>query len=338
MINAEHDKRYMRRALQLALNGNGHVSPNPMVGAVIVAPDGRIIGEGWHRKYGGPHAEVNAVDSVSEADKNLLKKSTIYVTLEPCSHYGKTPPCAELLIKCGIARVVIGAGDPNPRVAGKGISMLKDAGIDVVTGILEAESIALNKKFMTAHRLRRPFITLKWARSADGFMDVHRSQDEPPARFSTPLTQQVVHQRRALHDAIAVGAGSILADNPSLNVRLIAGNNPIPIIFDRHGLIDKQNCKIYDYAIHITDKTELKDVLSNLFIEKGITSILVEGGAGLLKEFINNDLWDEAYEEISPETLGNNGCVEAPTIEGGICLAKEKCNSINFYSHNFNAF
>lgn len=164
------DERYMRRALQLAANGCGHVSPNPMVGAVVVAPDGRIIGEGWHRHYGGPHAEVNAINSIGKTDMALLPECTMYVTLEPCSHWGKTPPCAKLLVDSRVGHVVVGAGDPNPKVSGRGIAMLRQAGIDVRQGVLARESIALNKTFMTAQTLRRPFVTLKWAQSADGFM------------------------------------------------------------------------------------------------------------------------------------------------------------------------
>ena len=169
------DRVYMARALQLARAGRGHVSPNPMVGAVIVSADGRIIGEGWHRRFGQGHAEVNAVASVAEADRPLLHSATIYVTLEPCSHYGKTPPCAKLLIDCGIGRVVIASGDPNPKVSGRGVAMLREAGIEVAEGLMADEARALNRPFMTAHTLRRPFVTLKWAQSADGFMDHDRT-------------------------------------------------------------------------------------------------------------------------------------------------------------------
>lgn len=308
------DCMYMRRALQLAANGRGYVSPNPMVGAVIVAPDGRIIGEGWHRRYGGPHAEVNAVNSVAENGRRLLGDSTIYVTLEPCSHYGKTPPCAKLLTDICIGRVVVGAGDPNPKVSGRGVAMLREAGITVDEGLLADECRALNKTFMTAHTLHRPFVTLKWAQSADGFMDHKRNEGESAARFSTPLTSLIVHDRRATHDAIAVGARTVIADRPRLDTRLVAGRSPIRIVFDRRGIANDDNC------IHITEDKPLADVLENLYKDHNITSLLVEGGASLLESFIHPDsldgqsLWDEAYVEVSPVCLGENGTVKAPVL------------------------
>ncbi len=305
----ENDYKYMRRALQLAAAGRGHVSPNPMVGAVIVAPDGRIIGEGWHKKYGGPHAEVNAVNAVSERDRCLLHHSTIYVTLEPCSHYGKTPPCAKLLTDIGIGRVVIAADDPNPKVSGRGIAMLRQAGITVETGLMARESCILNKTFMTAHMLRRPFITLKWAQSADGFLDQKRDGNNGAAKFSTPITSQIVHQRRATHDAIAVGANTALLDNPRLDTRLIAGPSPKRIIFDRHNLVNDDNC------IHITEDKALDEILKTLYSEHTITSLLVEGGSSLLQEFLSSGLWDEAYVEVSPTVLGAKGSVKAPTMD-----------------------
>ena len=211
------DEIYMRRALELAALGCGYVSPNPMVGAVIVGPDGRVIGEGWHRRYGGWHAEVNAVSSVRPSDEHLLEKSTIYVTLEPCSHYGKTPPCAELLVRKRFHRVVLGTIDPFAKVRGRGIAMLRDAGIEVRIGVLEPECRALNAHFFTAHENGRPYITLKWAQSADGYIGL---ADGSPIRLSTPLTSVLVHRQRSLHDAILVGSGTMLSDHPRLDVRL----------------------------------------------------------------------------------------------------------------------
>ncbi len=338
----DSDYHFMRRALQLAKAGRGHVSPNPMVGAVIVDPAGRIIGEGWHRRFGGPHAEVNAVRSVSEADRMLLGASTIYVTLEPCSHYGKTPPCAKLLVECGIGRVVIAAGDPNPKVSGRGVAMLKQAGIRVDEGLLAQEAWELNRPFMTAHSLHRPFVTLKWAQSADGYMARIVGGEKAPVRFSTSISSQLVHVRRANHDAIAVGAGTVLADNPRLDVRLIEGRSPIPVIFDRHKLINAENCGIYSKCIHITDGRPLEDVLGSLYAEKGISSVLVEGGASLLREFVDAGLWDEAYVETSAIVLGDKGATPAPqlfparqkgaVIDHGIVYG-EGGNRVNFYSH-----
>lgn len=309
------DTAYMRRALQLARAGAGHVSPNPMVGAVIAAPDGRIIGQGWHRVYGGPHAEVNAVRSAAPADRELLPQSTIYVTLEPCSHYGKTPPCAKLLAECGFRRVVVAAGDPNPRVAGRGIAMLRQAGVEVDTGLLADESMALNAAFHTAHTLRRPFITLKWAMSADGFMDHLRQPDGPAARFSTAVTQTAVHSRRACHDAIAAGAATVLADNPRLDTRLVAGHSPRPVVFDRHAIADGAPLLSDPRStIHLTDGAPLADTLARLYSDEGITSMLVEGGASLLRSFIEAGLWDEAYVEVAPRALGENGRTKAPAM------------------------
>ncbi len=316
MTLVDKDLMYMQRALQLAANGLCCVSPNPMVGAVIVAPDGRIIGEGWHRRFGGPHAEVNAVRSVSDSDRHLLAEATIYVTLEPCSHYGKTPPCAKLLIDNGLKRVVVGAGDPNPKVAGSGIAMLRDAGIEVVEHCLENDCKELNIRFMTAHTMRRPFVTLKWACSADGFMDVLRSPSEHAYLFSGARGAQLVHSRRAIHDAIAVGASTVLLDNPGLTTRLIAGRNPRPIIFDRRNKVLPGSCRLLERleTLHLTTDEPLAYVLHKLYTEEGITSMLVEGGASLLNSFIEAGLWDEAWVEIQPCALGEKGCTKAPNL------------------------
>lgn len=305
----------MRRALQLAQNGRGFVSPNPMVGAVIAGPDGRIIGEGWHRVYGGPHAEVNAVASVSDDDSLLFHESTIYVTLEPCSHYGKTPPCAKLLSECGFKRVVVGAGDPNPRVSGRGVAMLRDAGIEVVEGVLADECRLLNKRFMTAHSLRRPFVTLKWAQSADGFMDVCRGEAGAPARFSTPLSSVIVHGRRAVHDAIAVGAATVIADSPRLDTRLVAGRSPRPVVFDRSGLgIHEELLNDPRRTIYIRENRPLAEILADFYSLENITSVLVEGGASLLRSFIDAGMWDEAFVEVAPFALGASGRTPAPAM------------------------
>lgn len=227
--------------MQLAANGRGFTAPNPMVGAVIVAPDGRVIGEGWHRRYGEGHAEVNAVASVSDADRPLLCRSTIYVTLEPCSHYGKTPPCAELLIRERIPRVVVGAGDPNPKVNGRGIEMLRAAGAEVVTGVLARESIALNKVFFRSQTLHRPFVTLKLAQSQDGYMDAARESEGDPAYvFSTPLTRLTTMKMRAENEAILTTAATVIADNPRFTLRNWEGRQPRVIILDRAGRLTPQ--------------------------------------------------------------------------------------------------
>lgn len=303
----DNDIRYMRRALQLARGGELHASPNPMVGAVITAGD-RIIGEGFHRRCGEGHAEVNAVNSIRE--RQLLKEATVYVTLEPCSHYGKTPPCAKLLIDSGIKRVVIGSPDPFPLVAGRGEAMLREAGIEVTTGVLENECKALNRKFMTAHTLGRPFITLKWAESADGFMDRKRRNNEKACKFSTPLTSVIVHRMRAVHDAIMVGSGTFLADNPALTVRHWGGNDPRRIVMDRSGILSD----VPSEWLHITGQETLAETLHNLYEREKITSILVEGGPTLLRSFLSENLWDAARIEKAPFTLGDQGDSPAPSI------------------------
>ena len=223
------EEKYMRRCIQLAQNGLCNAAPNPMVGAVIVC-DGKIIGEGYHVRCGKAHAEVNAIRSVKET--SLLKRSTIYVSLEPCSHHGKTPPCADLIIEKQIPRIVIGCQDPFSKVAGRGIQKLKDAGREVIVGVLEDECRHLIKRFITFHTLHRPYITLKWAESADGFIDLCRTEGNPVI-LSTPLTSMLVHKKRAEHSAILVGTRTAKLDNPSLNVRNWYGRSPIRLVIDR---------------------------------------------------------------------------------------------------------
>lgn len=282
----------MRRALELAAHGELDASPNPMVGAVIVDASGRIIGEGWHRRCGEGHAEVNAVASV--ADQEALKDSTMYVTLEPCSHYGKTPPCAELIVRTGIPRVVIGTLDPFAKVSGRGVARLREAGVEVEVGMLEKECQELNRKFMTAHRCRRPYITLKWAQSADGFIDGH---------VSTPLNSMLVHKLRATHDAILVGSGTALADNPALDTRLYAGKSPVKVVLDRRGRVGN-DLRMFSEGetVVMRDYSSLADAMEQLY-ERGITSVLVEGGATLHRSFIEDNLWDEIRIEVSPDDI-----------------------------------
>lgn len=221
------EEKYMRRCIELAANGLCNVAPNPMVGAVIVC-DGRIIGEGYHIRCGEAHAEVNAIRSVK--DESLLQRSTIYVSLEPCSHYGKTPPCADLIIEKQIPRIVIGCQDPFSKVAGRGIQKLRDAGREVIVGVLEKECRHLIRRFITFNTLHRPFITLKWAESADHFIDIERTNGKPMI-LSSPLSSMLVHKKRAEADAIMVGRRTALLDNPSLTVRNWYGHNPIRIVF-----------------------------------------------------------------------------------------------------------
>ena len=322
------DEKYMRRALQLARLGAGHTSPNPMVGAVIVAPDGAIIGEGWHRKCGEGHAEVNAVASIT--DPNLLHDSTIYVTLEPCSHYGKTPPCARLLIERGIPRVVVGCLDPFIKVAGRGVAMLREAGIEVVVGVLEQECRDLNRRFMTAHTTGRPWVQLKWAQTADGFIALPPDAGENPLHMSTPVTMRLMHRQRALCDAIVVGAATARIDNPSLTTRQWPGRSPLRVVLSQNlsipenlnvltdGLptivyngIKDEACGAVQYVK--MDTLQPQSWLEDLY-RRGVTSVMVEGGTRVLQGLIEAGVWDEARIEVSPRRVGQG--VKAPLING----------------------
>lgn len=286
-----YDEIYMSRALQLASAGEGYVSPNPMVGCVIVSADGRIIGEGWHRRYGEAHAEVNAMASVTEDDIKYIDGSTLYVTLEPCSHYGKTPPCADMVAASGVKRIIVAMTDPNPKVSGRGIARLKAAGKEVVTGVLADEAAQLNRRFLKAQVSDRPFVTLKWACDAAGDMGFGGDEPRPSAKYSNPLTRMNVHRLRSCHDAIMVGRRTAEADNPRLDVRYWSGRSPERIILGHN------------------KGESLAELLRDLR-EKGITSLLVEGGATLLESFISEGLYDEIYVERSAEILP--GDLKAP--------------------------
>lgn len=314
------DEKYMKRCIQLAQNGQQNAQPNPMVGAVIVAPEdglqeGRIIGEGYHIRCGEGHAEVNACASVRPEDEHLLKDSTIYVSLEPCSHYGKTPPCADLLISKGFKRCVIGCQDPFAKVQGRGIKKLQDAGIEVTVGVLENECKALNKRFMTFHAKHRPFVTLKWAQSADGFIDGH---------ISTPYTQMVCHKRRAEHQAIMAGKKTIEIDHPSLTTREWYGPNPKKYVAaSNHNLfLDlslDDNQDIYGDAECISG--DIQSMLNNMYND-GIQTLLVEGGARLHQSFIDSGLWDECYVETGSDAI--SGSIPAPILKGAILVEREE--------------
>lgn len=306
-METESDIIYMRRAIDLARNGLQYASPNPMVGAVIVADDGRIIGEGYHRRCGEAHAEVNAVASV--ADRDALRRATIYVTLEPCAHYGKTPPCALLLTQCGFRRVVVGAVDPFAKVAGRGIAMLRQAGIEVTTGVLEQECRDINPVFFTAHTLRRPWVTLKWAQSADGFIDRRRQPDEPASRLSSPLTTMLVHRLRTLHDAILTGSGTALADRPQLTSRLWPGRQPLRVIADRRRRIAPGLAE--GFVILGNAGSTPADYLADLY-GRGVTSVLVEGGRELLQSFIDAGCYDAVRVETAPVCLTDG--IKAPVL------------------------
>lgn len=365
MSQTQTDIKYMRRALQLAACGASRVSPNPQVGAVIVAPDGRIIGEGYHRTYGQAHAEPNAVNSVRPSDRHLLPLSTIYVTLEPCSHYGKTPPCADLLIRCGVRRAVIGTLDPFPEVSGRGVARMRQAGIQVDVGCLEDECRAINRRFITAHTHRRPYIQLKWAQTADGYIGA--APDMPRAIISSPLSMMWMHRQRSLADAIFVGHRTILLDHPSLTCRLWPGRNPLPLTFQfpspsattpSEAIISTptplsatspSECitptlispSRPTFSITKSSEESLSDFLSRLYTDHKITSLMVEGGAQTLQLFLDAGLYDEIRIETSPLPLASSPSpspqvigTKAPGLPSGLILTdshRVRANRIDTY-------
>jgi len=311
-----NELKYISRCLQLAELGAGYVAPNPMVGAVLVCDD-KIIGEGYHRHYGEAHAEPNAINSVKNTD--LLKQSTLYVNLEPCSHYGKTPPCADLIVSSGIPRVVIGTLDPNPKVAGRGVEILRKVGVEVVVGVLEAECRELNKRFFIFQEQKRPYVLLKWAQTQDGFMDrVRTTVTEPPLQISNSITRQLTHKMRSENQSILVGANTVLLDNPSLTVRNWSGKSPIRIGIDRQRRIpddfhlldgsiptliftEKDEVdKLHVEFVKIDFGTNSVETILNEIYKRNIHSVLVEGGPTILNSFIESGLWDEANIEIAP--------------------------------------
>jgi diaminohydroxyphosphoribosylaminopyrimidine deaminase/5-amino-6-(5-phosphoribosylamino)uracil reductase len=318
------DKLYIKRCIELAQKAIGKTYPNPLVGSVIVH-NGEIIGEGYHHKAGENHAEINAINSVK--DKSLIPESTIYVSLEPCAHYGKTPPCALKIKELGFKKVVIGAMDSHDKVNGKGKKIIQDAGIEAVSGVLENECIELNKRFFTYHEKKRPYIILKWAESGDGFMD----KDFKPYSISNSLVNQFVHQLRADEHAILVGTQTALNDNPSLTVRNVEGINPVRILID-FDLKVPHDFSIYNKEaktlvfnsvkeesqdnIHFI-KTEKEDFLPNLMnalYKEQIQSVIIEGGRFTLQEFINANLWDEAII-IKNENLKLENGTKAPEFD-----------------------
>lgn len=325
---SDPDLPYMRRALDLAARGGRAVAPNPLVGCTIVA-DGRIIGEGWHAVYGERHAEAAALDSIRIEDRSLLGKATLYVTLEPCVHHGNTPPCAERIVREGIPRVVIGAGDPDPRVAGRGIRMLQDAGIEVRKDMLGDACRWQNRGFRMRTRHHRPWVLLKWAESADGFIGATGGH---PVRISNSASSRLVHRWRAESGAILVGTRTALADNPALTVRLAPGEHPLRIVIDRSGRVPP-SAKLFDRSaqtlrvsevpleplpgvedqVYPFDESLLTAILDDL-ASKGINHLLVEGGAATLSRFIDDGLWDEAVRFRSPQALEDG--VPAPILPG----------------------
>ncbi|MDZ7608632.1 MAG: bifunctional diaminohydroxyphosphoribosylaminopyrimidine deaminase/5-amino-6-(5-phosphoribosylamino)uracil reductase RibD [Cyclobacteriaceae bacterium] len=325
-------QKYMQRAMELARLGLGSVSPNPMVGCVVVHED-KIIGEGFHRQYGGPHAEVHAIDSVQQRD--LLSESTVYVNLEPCAHYGKTPPCANLLVASGVKKVIIANVDPNPQVAGKGIAILKNAGVDVEVGIMASEGLELNRRFFNYINHKKPYVILKWAETADGFI---ARPDYTSKWISNEYSRKLVHKWRTEESAVLVGRNTALRDNPMLNARHWPGKNPLRIVLDRNLQLSRtlnlfsgelpticyniQNSSHEPNLDFVKLPTEdfLSRVLDDLY-SRNIQSLLVEGGAATLQAFINEGLWDEARVFQSSVCFGDG--ISAPQLRNARFEAKE---------------
>ncbi|MFB9057896.1 bifunctional diaminohydroxyphosphoribosylaminopyrimidine deaminase/5-amino-6-(5-phosphoribosylamino)uracil reductase RibD [Mariniflexile ostreae] len=328
---------YIKRCIQIAKNGLGHTRPNPMVGSVIVH-NNRIIGEGYTSKYGGSHAEVNAINSVK--NKSLLQDATLYVTLEPCSHFGKTPPCSDLIIKHNIPQVVIGCVDDHEQVAGKGIKKLKDAGCTVIVGVLEDACKRHHKRFFMFHNNKRPYIILKWAETADGFIAPLSKNEQKPVWITNAYSRQLAHKWRAEEQAILVGTHTVLQDNPSLTTRDWAGNNPIRVV------MDKDEKLIKDFAVFNTqsetltlvnsqNNTKTKNAHSlksinwnttssiakqicDVLFQKNITSVIIEGGTKTLQTFIDENLWDEARVFTGATTFKEG--IKSPSFSGELCF------------------
>lgn len=326
---------YMERCIQLAQLGAGSVAPNPMVGAVLVH-NNRIIGEGWHKQYGGPHAEVNCIASVQEEDKHLISDSTIYVSLEPCAHFGKTPPCADLIIQHKIKEVVVGCRDPFIAVNGKGIEKLQQAGAQVTVGVSEKECLALNKRFFTFHTLQRPYIILKWAQTGDSFIAFLPDDAGKQERLfiTNTTTNTLVHKWRSEEAGILVGTRTALADNPSLTTRLWQGNSPVrmvldmdlklpahlhlfngeqrTIVFNKHKQAEQENVLFYK----IDETSNIVEQICKALYELHILSVIVEGGSKLLQSFIDANLWDEA-RIITNTNLHTGQGLPAPVLQNG---------------------
>ena len=343
------DEFYIKRCIQLSNNGIGSTRPNPSVGAVVVHND-KIIGEGFTAGFGGAHAEVNAIKSVK--DKSLLKESTIYVTLEPCSHFGKTPPCADLIVKHQIKRAVVGCLDSNPKVAGKGIKRLENAGLEVVIGVLEEECRHQLKRFLTNQEKKRPYIILKWAETKNGFIAPISKNDTAPFWISNTYSQQLVHKLRTTEHAILVGTNTVVSDNPKLNVRSWYGCNPVRIVLDKSLRITRQSnvlnrsvkTIIFTEDANVVPTENLifeiidfsKDVanqICNVLQKHQIQSIIVEGGAKTLQTFIDADLWDEALVFVGNSSLEEG--VHSPDFKVEVSSTQKIMNdTLNIYCND----
>jgi diaminohydroxyphosphoribosylaminopyrimidine deaminase / 5-amino-6-(5-phosphoribosylamino)uracil reductase len=341
-----HEK-YMKRCIQLAKNGLGTTYPNPLVGSVIVY-NNAIVGEGWHYKTGQPHAEVNAVNAVT--DKAVLAEATLYVSLEPCSHFGKTPPCADLIIASGIKKVVVGTTDPNPKVAGQGVKRLIEAGCDVIVGVLETECNELNKRFFTFQQKKRPYIVLKWAQTENNFMAPKSRTARNPVWITNEFSRQLTHKLRAEEQSILVGTRTVKEDNPSLTTRDWFGNNPLRVILDRTSRLDK-NAAVYNEEATTLIFTALpqennqttsfeemlfdENIAANIckaLYKKNIQSLIVEGGSQTLQTFIDANLWDEAFVFKGKPTFESG--VKAPDLSGNLINQTDIAGDLLFQYKN----
>ncbi|MFT6095157.1 MAG: diaminohydroxyphosphoribosylaminopyrimidine deaminase [Nonlabens sp.] len=318
---------YMQRCLQLAQNGLGTTYPNPLVGSVIVSGSGDILGEGWHRKAGEPHAEVNAVLDAEKKGcaESAFAKAVLYVNLEPCFHTGKTPPCASLIIKKGFKKVVVGTLDPHEKVAGKGVALLKEAGIEVIVGVLEKQCNELNKRFFTFHTKQRPYIILKWAETSDGFIAPVQKEEQKPIWITTPYSRQLSHRLRAEENAILVGAKTVLDDNPSLTCRDWKGVHPRRVVLDSKNSITADfkvmNSTAPTLKLNHTS-TDVEGILKALYKNR-IQSVIIEGGFTTIQAFIDVQKWDEAYQFMGTEILFYQG-LKAPILKGNYQIKKRK--------------
>ncbi|WP_025740004.1 bifunctional diaminohydroxyphosphoribosylaminopyrimidine deaminase/5-amino-6-(5-phosphoribosylamino)uracil reductase RibD [Aquimarina pacifica] len=340
---------YIKRCIELAKNGLGSTYPNPLVGSVIVL-NNRIIGEGWHYQAGKPHAEVNAIESVK--DSSTLKDATIYVSLEPCSHFGKTPPCSDLIIQKGIKKVVIGTIDPFAKVSGNGIKKLINAGCDVTVGVLEKECKELNTRFFTFHTQKRPYIILKWAETKDGYIAPVSKDKREPFWITNPYSKQIVHKWRSEEQAILVGNKTVVLDNPQLTVRNWHGNHPIRVVIDRSGIIP-DNSAVFDQTtktIIITSKESTKKNTNTIIYETintkdnlaaevceilykhNIQSIIIEGGTRTILSFLNANLWDESRVFVGNSIFGAG--TKAPDISGKLISTSQIINDTLSIYHN----
>ena len=317
----------MQRCLQLAQNGLGTTYPNPLVGSVIVSENDEILGEGWHKKSGEPHAEVNAVSDAEKKgyDEDAFAKATLYVNLEPCSHTGKTPPCASMIVQKGFKKVVVGTLDPHDKVAGKGVALLKKAGIEVLVGVLEKECNELNKRFFTFHRKQRPYIILKWAETSDGFIAPETKNEQKPVWITNPYSRQLSHQLRAQENGILVGAKTVIDDNPSLTCRDWNGENPLRVVLDFRNSITSDYQVMDDAAVTLKLELSSSDTLEilNSLYQNDIQSVIIEGGTTTIQSFIDAGLWDEAYQFMGTDVLFHQG-LQAPVLSGDYSLHSRK--------------